>query len=113
MNGSLLSSWITQTIALSLIATKVIYILIDIYIGYEIYNEYPSMEVKKMQSIREFVLSLSELFIYVLFIIIFNPLRKKVVVRVTRYEQILLFIIGVLAVYHMMSDIYNEIFRKS
>jgi hypothetical protein len=113
MNGSLLSSWITQTIALSLIVTKVIYILIDIYIEYEINNEYPSMEVKKMQSIRKFVLSLSELFIYVLFIIIFNPLKKNVVVRVTRYEQILLFIIGVLAVYHMMSDIYKEIFRKS
>jgi hypothetical protein len=113
MISLLLNSWITQTIALLLIATKIIYILIDIYIGYEIYNEYPSMEVKKIQSLRKFVLSLSELFIYFLFIIIFNPLKKNVVVRVTRYEQILLFIVGILALYHMKSDIYKEIFRKS
>jgi hypothetical protein len=111
--ASLLSNKITQFIAISLITTKVIYILIDILIACEIYSEYPVVEIKKIQSVRDTVLSLSELFIYVLFIIIFNPLRKRVVVSVTRYEQILLFIIGVLAVYHMTSDIYKEIFRKS
>lgn len=99
---------ITQFIVISLIASKVIYILIDIYIAFEIYQQVPIEEIKILQSIRNNVLSLSEIFIYMLFVIIFNPIRKNVAIHVTRTEQLLFFVLGVLALLHFEWNIFKQ-----
>ena len=63
-----------------------------------------------MQSIKEQFLTVSEVFMYIVLLIIFSPHRKSVDIKLSREEQVIAFAIGLLGILHTNWDAFKKLF---
>lgn len=63
-----------------------------------------------MEKLREQFLTVSEVFMYIVLIIVFSPHRKSVDIKLSREEQIIAFAIGILGILNTNWDTFKKLF---
>ena len=63
-----------------------------------------------MEKIRDQFLTVSEVFMYIVLIIVFSPHRKSVDIKLSREEQIIAFAIGILGLLHTNWNTFKKLF---
>lgn len=66
--------------------------------------------LKTMQSLKEQFLTVSEVFMYIVLLIIFSPHRKSIDIKISREEQTIAFAIGLLGIFHTNWDTFKKLF---
>lgn len=66
--------------------------------------------METMEQIREQFLTVSEVFMYIVLIIVFSPHRKSVDIKLSREEQIIAFAIGILGLLNTHWDTFKKLF---
>ena len=66
--------------------------------------------METMQKIKDQFLTVSEVFMYLVLIIVFSPHRKSVDIKLSREEQIIAFVIGILGLLHTNWNTFKKLF---
>ena len=79
---------------------KITYVIISIISAYGKRNNWQADKLDKIKELKEQSLVASEVFMYLVLLIIFFPRQKAEEIRVGREEQLIFFILGLLGILH-------------
>ena len=77
---------------------------------FKIYDILDKETMQTMEKIRDQFLTVSEVFMYIVLIIVFSPHRKSVDIKLSREEQIIAFAIGILGLLHTNWNTFKKLF---
>ncbi len=77
---------------------------------FKIYDILDKETMETMEKIRDQFLTVSEVFMYIVLIIVFSPHRKSVDIKLSREEQIIAFAIGILGLLHTNWNTFKKLF---
>ena len=77
---------------------------------FKIYDILDKETMEIMEKIRDQFLTVSEVFMYIVLIIVFSPHRKSVDIKLSREEQIIAFAIGILGLLHTNWNTFKKLF---
>tara|TARA_B100000282_G_scaffold292800_1_gene267094 strand:+ start:6975 stop:7346 length:372 start_codon:yes stop_codon:yes gene_type:complete len=77
---------------------------------FKMYDILDKETMETMEKIRDQFLTVSEVFMYIVLIIVFSPHRKSVDIKLSREEQIIAFAIGILGLLHTNWNTFKKLF---
>jgi len=94
-----------------IIVLKVIYTCIAITYRISILKKWSPNTISYILSARDATLSVSEVFMYLVLVILFFPTRHVSDIKIGREEQIIIFALGVLGLIHTNWDMFIKLFE--
>ena len=92
---------------------KIAYVLITVLHVVAEQRKWPHTKVKFLEKLKEESLAASEVFMYIVLIVIFVPRNKSEDIRVGREEQLIFFILGILGLLHTDWDTVKNFYIHS
>lgn len=77
---------------------------------FKVYDILDKETMETMEKLRDQFLTVSEVFMYIVLIIVFSPHRKSVDIKLSREEQIIAFAIGILGLLHTNWNTFKKLF---
>ena len=94
----MISKKIYNIILYTAVFCKIFYLFLAILSRVAERNNWESTE--NLFHLKEYALTITDVFIYLILIILFSPHKKSIDIRVSREEQIIIFTLGILGLIH-------------
>ena len=99
-----------NTLIAILIILKALFLLISIMSRLSHRLGWDSRTVKMLDKMREESLAVSEVFMYLVLIVVFFPRRRVSDIKIGKEEQIIAFVLGILGIIHTQWDLFEGFF---
>ena len=99
-----------DTLIAIVIIFKLCYIIIAILSRLSDRLGWDDKTVNFLETLREESLTVSEVFMYLILIIVFFPKRRVGVIKIGKEEQIIAFTLGILGILHTQWDLFEGFF---
>lgn len=77
---------------------------------FKVYDVLDKETLETMEKLKDQFLTVSEVFMYIVLIIVFSPHRKNIDIKLSREEQIIAFAIGILGLLHTNWNTFKKLF---
>ena len=99
-----------DTLIAIVIIMKAAFLIIDIFQRISHRLGWDSNTVKMIEKMREEALTVSEVFMYLVLIIVFFPRRRVSDIKIGKEEQLIAFVLGVLGIIHTQWSLFEGFF---
>ena len=99
-----------DTLIAIVIIMKAAFLIVDIFQRVSHRLGWDSKTIKMIEKMREEALTVSEVFMYLVLIIVFFPRRRVSDIKIGKEEQLIAFVLGVLGIIHTQWSLFEGFF---